>query len=64
MIFIDDRQNSQSAGNALSRLAYRLRYSMGTKLDPKALLYVELTIEDALLLARDIAVEKSGLNAW
>lgn len=32
------------------------------QLDPKALLYAESTIEDALMLARDIAVEKGGLD--
>lgn len=32
------------------------------QLDPKAQLYVEPTIEDALMLAREIAVEKKGLD--
>jgi folylpolyglutamate synthase len=38
---------------------YAIRWK---QIDPKALLYVKPTIEDALMLARDIAVEKEGLD--
>uniref|UniRef100_A0A093XZ96 tetrahydrofolate synthase n=2 Tax=Talaromyces marneffei PM1 TaxID=1077442 RepID=A0A093XZ96_TALMA len=41
------------------RTAYATRWE---QLDPKPGLYVEPTIEDALALARDIAVEKEGLD--
>ena len=41
------------------RYEYAIRWG---QLDPRPLLYVEPTIEDALILARDIAAEKEGLD--